>query len=285
MSDDHPERVAVLIPARDEVTSIRACLEAVLAQDLGADSLEVVVATGGSRDGTAELVQDLLARSQVALGHNVSDTDGSTSANLNAGLREVTAPIVCRVDARSLIPPDYVRRCREILLSRPEVAVVGGRQVTQPRDESATATGIARALNNRWAAGLSRYRRGARSGAADTVYLGAFRTEQLRRLGGWRPELPTNQDFDLNRRAAALGVVWFEAGLEVQYFPRESLRALWRQYRRFGAWKVRYWRLTEEHPRGRPSRALLRRDLFLLYELQGELPNGQCPGAFRVAAP
>ena len=107
--------------------------------------------------------------------------------------------------------------------ARPDVVVVGGAQIAVARDEDPTARGIARALNNRWGMGMSRYRRGAPSGPSDTVYLGAFRTEQLEAAGGWDEAFDTNQDFELNRRMGELGIVWFEASLEVGYRPRASL--------------------------------------------------------------
>lgn len=51
--------VSVLIPARDEATTIARCVRAAVAQD---DLLEVVVLDDGSVDGTAELAQDAGAR-------------------------------------------------------------------------------------------------------------------------------------------------------------------------------------------------------------------------------
>ena len=176
---------------------------------------------------------------------------GATPATLNAGLAEITAPVVCRVDARSLVPPHYVRTCVELLADRAELAVVGGAQLAVPRSPAALDLGIARALNNRFGMGLARYRRGAASGPADTVYLGAFRTDQLRRAGGWDERFATNQDFELNRRLGQHGTVWFESSLEVGYLPRPSVRELFEQYRRFGAWKVGYWRDTGDRPRPR----------------------------------
>jgi len=108
--------------------------------------------------------------------------------------------------------------------------------------------GIARALNNRWAMGFSRYRRGAPSGACDTVYLGAFRAGDLRAAGGWNLDFETNQDFELNRRLGRRGMIWYESGLDVGYVPRDSFRDLFRQYVRFGQWKVRYWYQTGDRP-------------------------------------
>lgn len=250
--------VTVLIPARDEARWIEECLASVVAQDYPPECVEVVVVIdGGSRDDTDVLAKEFLAGCGFAGAEVIRNPDGGTPGNLNAGLAIATGAIVCRVDARSRIPAAYVRRCVEILTARPEVAVVGGAQVAVAARDDAVGAGIARALNNRWGMGLSRYRRGAVSGPADTVYLGAFRTADLRDVGGWNEAFPTNQDFELNRRMAARGLVWFADDLAVGYVPRPDLRSLYAQYRRFGAWKVRYWRHTGDRPRPRQLALLL----------------------------
>ena len=248
----HEPLVTVLVPARDEAPHLRACIESIAAQDHPLDATEVIVVVdGASRDDTEVVAKDLLSAHDFAHIEVIVNPTGGTPSNLNTGLLHAAGEYLCRVDARSRIPVDYVRRCVAVLATRPEVVVVGGSQVAiEPRDD-AIGIGIARALNNRWGMGWSRYRRDAASGPADTVYLGAFRTRDLRRVGGWDPALTTNQDFDLNRRLARGGIVWFEAGLPVAYVPRSSMAELYRQYVRFGRWKVRYWRHAQDAPRPR----------------------------------
>jgi succinoglycan biosynthesis protein ExoA len=244
--------VTVLVPARDEASHLPECLAAIATQDHPLAQLEVVVVVDGATHDTSHAVAtELLERADYARATVMVNADGGTPGNLNLGLSRARGEVVCRVDARSVIPPDYVRRCAELLTTRPEISVVGGAQVAVVPRQDAHGAGIARALNNRWGMGGSRYRRGATSGPADTVYLGAFRTADLRAIGGWDVDLATNQDFDLNRRLGERGIVWFEAGLPVEYLPRPTVGDLYRQYRRFGRWKVRYWRHTGDVPRGR----------------------------------
>ena len=257
--------VSVVIPARNEETDIAACLQAVLDQDYPRDRIEVIVVDGDSSDRTVEVAEKLLAAADMRAAI-VANPVATTPSNLNTGLAEADGEILCRVDARSFIPPHYVRTCVEVLQARADVVVVGGAQIAVARDEDPTARGIARALNNRWGMGMSRYRRGAPSGPSDTVYLGAFRTEQLETVGGWDEQFDTNQDYELNRRMGELGTVWFDASLEVGYRPRASLVDLARQYRRFGSWKVRYWRRTGDRPRPRQL-ALLALPLVGLFGL------------------
>ena len=245
-----PIAVTVLVPARNEADDIAGCIDAIADQDLPLNRMEVIVVDGCSTDGTASIAEGALGLHPFAAGVVVSNPAASTPSNLNAGLAVARGAHLCRVDARSRVPRDYVRRCLAVLESRPDVVVVGGAQVATGRTGVVSA-GIARALNNPLGMGLARYRAGRPSGPSDTVYLGAFRTAELRRAGGWDERWPTNQDFELNRRLGRAGTVWFEAELPVGYVPRPTLVDLVRQYHRFGRWKVRYWRRTGDRPRPR----------------------------------
>jgi succinoglycan biosynthesis protein ExoA len=272
--------VTVLIPARDEEAWIGRCLEHVAGQDHPLELVEVVVVDGASTDATVVVAAEAMARLGLR-GHVVSNDAATTPSNLNLGLAGATGEVLCRVDARSFVQPHHVRTCVEVLAERPEVAVVGGAQQAVAVDRGPVGVGIARALNNRWSMGMARYRSGRSTGAADTVYLGAFRTAELRDAGGWDERLATNQDFELNRRMSAQGLVWFDERLRTGYVPRASLGLLWRQYRRFGAWKVRYWELTGDRPQPRQV-ALL--DAVPLAGVVGLAAAARRPAAVAVVA-
>lgn len=254
MSNDLP-LVSVVIPARNEERSIRDAIQSVAKQRYPVGSLEVVVVDGDSTDGT---VAEATAAADGAGFHRfevVPNPDAATPSNLNRGLAWAEGEILVRVDARSRIPDDYVSTLVDVLSTRPDVSVCGGSQVAIERSDRLVHRAIARALNNRLGMGGARYRRpGAASGPTDTAYLGVFRTDQLSEIGGWNPDYPTNQDFELNQRLARLGTVWFEAGLPVRYVPRATVGEIVRQYRRFGGWKVRYWR---DGHRPRPRQVVL----------------------------
>lgn len=243
--------VSVVIPARNEEAAIEAALERVLQQTYPLDCIEVVVVDGNSTDDTGARAKAILASAPLRRSAVVLNEQSTTPSNLNVGLQWAAGEILIRVDSRSLIPADYVERLVTVLTD-PSIAVAGGSQVAIARSQSLKDRAIARALNNRYAMGGSSYRsEGSPSGPVDTVYLGSFRTAQLREEGGWNEEFSTNQDFELNRRMAKQGDVWFESGLPVGYLGREQLRQIWHQYHRFGRWKARYWQTTGDRPQPR----------------------------------
>jgi glycosyltransferase involved in cell wall biosynthesis len=244
--------VTVLIPAAGEESTIGGCIAAVRDQSYPASDIEVIVVDSMFGDRTSEVAREALAASGFD-GTVLSNPGGTRPSNLNKALAAASGSVVCRVDARSRLPKHYVAECVRTLADRPDVAVVGGRQRALPGGAGSVERGIARALNNRWGMGAARYRTGQVAGPADTVYLGAFRTAELVRAGGWDERLPVNEDFELNRRMARYGLVWFDPTLEVGYLPRTALGALASQYVGFGRSKVRYWRATGDRPQLRQA--------------------------------
>jgi succinoglycan biosynthesis protein ExoA len=232
----------MIVPMLNESADIASCLDRIAAQDVGAARLELVLVDGASDDDTVAQARAAAERHGFARVVVCSNPLRRTSISCNRGLREATAPYVIRVDARSRIEPGYVAGCVRVLAEQPGVGVVGGAQVAVARASTRQARCIARALNNRLLMGFSRYRRGAASGPSDTVWMGAFRTAELRALGGWDDDTALNEDYELNERYRAAGfVVWFEASLRSGYLPRASVRLVGRQYRSFGRVKADGW--------------------------------------------
>ena len=88
-------------------------------------------------------------------------------------------------------------------------------------------------------AGPARFHHQGAAGFVETVYLGTFRREIVERVGGWAEDVGVNEDFDLNYRIRrAGGRIWYDPSLEVGYQPRETFKALARQYFRYGRSKA-----------------------------------------------
>jgi succinoglycan biosynthesis protein ExoA len=226
-----PRHVSVIIPARNEARYIGACVRSILAQDVDAE-LEVIVADGLSADGTGEIARDAGARV-------VTNPERTTPAALNRALAAASGDVILRFDAHSEMDARYVANCLRAL-DEEEAANVGGWCEVQGRNRWGDA--IATALASRMGVGNPRLwirPTSDRRVEVETVPFGCFPANVIRNAGGWRNDLLRNQDFELNHRLrAGGGRIVFDPAIRFTYRPRESLRALGRQYWQFGRWKA-----------------------------------------------
>jgi len=211
--------------------------------------VEVVLAAPGEECERLERLQPRGAIGRIVL---IENPGGQRSAGLNRAAHAAASPLLHRVDARSLPGVDHLHRCHARLTADARVGVVGGRQRPVAPEGGLWQRGMARALANPWVVGAPAYRRSGVGGEVDTVYLGAFRRDELLAIGGYDERLDANEDFDLCQRYRRGGaVVWLEHDLVVDYEARSRPDEVWRQYEAFGAAKVRYWRLRGDRPNGR----------------------------------
>lgn len=242
--------VTVLVPVLNESGDIEGCLDSLAAQEYPSEKVQIVVVDGGSADATIESVHRWSAQNErpVTL---LSNERPLTASSLNVGLAAADGDVIVRVDARARIGPRHLALAVAALADRTEVAVVGGGQWTRSRSDCWLDRSIARGLNNRLTTGFSRYRIARSAGSSDTVWMGAFRSADLRAIGGWDESVRVNEDWELASRFRGQGrVVWFDPGMTADYLPRRSLGALSRQYRVYGRVKGSMWRQGVQ-PQGR----------------------------------
>ncbi|HEX5443479.1 MAG TPA: glycosyltransferase family 2 protein [Pirellulales bacterium] len=125
MDDGALPSLTLLIVAHNEEQVLAARLENALAIDYPREKLQVVVASDGSRDGTAQI-----ARSFADCGVRLLDyqPNRGKSATLNAAWQELTTDLVLLSDANTFTAPDAARRLARWFAS-PEVGAVCGRLV------------------------------------------------------------------------------------------------------------------------------------------------------------
>ena len=240
-SDDRPTTlpadptVTVVIPCRNERSHIEDCLRGILEQTPPPGGFEVIVADGGSDDGTRAILEQLAAASA---GLRVIDNPRRiVSAGLNAAIRAARGRIIVRMDAHTRYAPDYVRECVAALAAS-GADNVGGPWVA--RGDRYLSRAIAAAFQSPFAAGGARGHDPDYAGPVDTVYLGCWPAATFRAHGLFDEELVRNQDDEHNLRLTrGGGRVWQSPRIRSWYTPRGSLVALFRQYSQYGYWKVR----------------------------------------------
>jgi succinoglycan biosynthesis protein ExoA len=245
--------VTVIVPAKDEESSVAACVESVLGQRH--QNLEVLVIDGGSSDRTREEVRRLERLDpRVRL---LESRDGGIPSSLNEGLRAARGRWIVRVDAHATVPPQYVDTLVGHLRTG-RWGGVGGRK--EGVGDGPVGRAIAAALGSRFGVGNSLYHYGVRPSRVDHVPYGAYPTSLLRQIGGWDEGLTANEDFELDYRLRRMGYeLLFDPSVSIAWRSRTDLPALFHQYRRYGRGKADVVRLhpTSMQPRHAAAPALV----------------------------
>jgi succinoglycan biosynthesis protein ExoA len=227
--------VSVVVPCHNEKDHIHACLRSILAQELSPEDFEIIVADGMSDDGTRDILKQLAAED---LRLRVIDNPGQmVSTGLNTAIRVARGAVIIRMDAHTEYAADYLRQCMAVLRET-GADNVGGPARTRCRGYIQSAIGAA--YHAPFAVGGARFHQVAYEGEVDTVPYGCWPRDVFERIGWFDEELLRNQDDELNLRLQRRGgKIWQSPRIKSWYRPRSSLRALFRQYRQYGYWKVR----------------------------------------------
>ncbi len=226
--------VSVIVPCRNERDAIEAFCADALGQSLPEGwQLQLIVADGGSDDGTLERLQAMaLAEPRLTL---VDNPQRIVSAGLNRALAVAGGAVIVRMDVHTRYAADYVAQCLQAL-ERSGADNVGGPWRAEGRHGWPGA--IAAAFQSRWVAGGARSRSLLYEGEVDTVYLGCWPRATFDRFGGFDEALVRNQDDEHNLRLVRGGArIWQSPAIRSVYCPRDSLGALWRQWLQYGYWK------------------------------------------------
>lgn len=227
--------VTIAMPCLDEAGFIEPCLRSVQAQTYPRERIEILVADGGSTDGTRAILERLALEDPRI--REIDNPDRVQAAGLNRILAEARGEIVVRMDVHCEYAPDYVEQCVTVL-ERTGADSVGGAQRCRGRTPFEKA--VCAALESPLGVGGAAYRSAGREGFVDTVFLGAYRRAVFERVGRWDPAAITNEDAELNQRLVRSGGrIYLSREVVVYYAPRDSFTALARQYFRYGRGRAR----------------------------------------------
>ncbi len=213
--------IAVILTVLNEAEALPRLLESLAAQTRRPD--EIVVAEGGSRDGTAAVLADYAGRF-AALGvplRVVAAAGANIAQGRNAAIAAAASDLIAATDAGVRCPPEWLARLTAPFAD-PAVMAVAGFFETDPVTVLETAMG-ATVLPEAQDINPATYLPSSRSVA--------FRRAAWAAVGGYPEWLDYSEDviFDLALRAK-FGPFVFVPEAAVRFRPRGSLRALARQY-------------------------------------------------------
>jgi GT2 family glycosyltransferase len=227
-------RISVMAPMYNEASHVEDLVADVAAQDW-AGEVELLVADGGSTDGSVERLRAAATRHRVVL-KVLENPERWVSHGLNRCIREASGDLIVRLDCHSRYPADYLRRCAAAA-EETGAENVGG--VFVPTGRTPMERAVAAATDSPFG-GVHWTRHGSDERVeTDTVPYGAYRPEAFELAGLFDESLVRNQDDEFNLRLRrAGGRVVLDPQIRVFYTPRGSFRRLFRQYYEYGRWKA-----------------------------------------------
>lgn len=201
-----------------------------------AGEVEVIVADGGSTDGSVPLLLAEAERLGLTL-RVIENPAGWVSQGLNRCIGVASGDLIVRADCHSRYPADYLLRCAGTSEAT-GADNVGG--VVIARGRTPIERAVASAMDSPFGGiGWTRHETAGGPVEVDTVTFGAFRPEAFRRAGLFDESLRRNQDDEFNLRLRRHGGrIVLDPSIKLFYTPRGSLRAVFRQYFEYGRWKV-----------------------------------------------
>lgn len=233
-----PSQILVVIPTLNEAAHIEATLRQL---GIGAPDMataRVVVADGGSTDGTRDIVSRLSeTHAGLVLAHNPKRLQSAGVNSAVADFAEARHRYLVRCDAHAFYPPGFLR---SVVTSLEETGADGLTVVMDSKGSGCFQRAAAWAADSKVGSGGSGHRAGTRSGWVDHGHHAGFRLSRFVEVGGYAEEFATNEDAEFDHRLRKVGGrIWLDASIRIGYVPRETPWKLARQYWKYGRGRAR----------------------------------------------
>lgn len=215
--------VSVVMTVKNDRQGCALALDSLAAQTRSPD--EIVVADGGSDDGTLEFLR---ARAETDTRLKVLELPGSNIAEgRNAAVQAAAGDIIAATDSGCRADPNWLENLIEPFEREVGVEFVAGVYRIESDTLFESVVGLATMRGQLEPVAPDRFNPSARSLAC---------TKALwRRAGGWPEWIRFSEDTLFDHKVRKMDVTWRLAdGAEVFWRPRGSFRALAKQFYRYG---------------------------------------------------
>jgi succinoglycan biosynthesis protein ExoA len=273
--------VSVVLPVFNEAGDLPRLLDQLHRQAPPPGGFEVLVVDGGSRDGTRELVMERAA-AWPAL-RLVDNPKRRSAPARNLGAQLARGEIILYVDGHCSIPrPDYLARLAAIFSDSGAACLCRPQPLTTLAEDRPWARAIAIARHSPLGHHPDSDIYGAEPRITQPHSAGAaYRREVFEAVGGFDERFDACEDVEFNHRVDRAGfTAYVHPDLAVDYRPRGSLAAFFRQMFRYGRGRGR---LAVRHPELVPRALVLASVLALGAAFLLVRPGGS-PGLALFAA-
>jgi succinoglycan biosynthesis protein ExoA len=243
MSDPYP-KLSVIVPVRNEEKYIARTLEFLLNQDYPKDKVEILVGIAESTDRTIEVVGEIAQRDDRVKPFRNPFSLSSGARSL--GAKMATGEIVIYVDGHVWIDNEQIFKNTARLLADQQVSILSRPQFLDTPENSLFQSAVSLARKSVIGHGLDSTIYTVEEKYVDPTSSGAtYRKEVFDRVGYFDPSFDACEDVEFNYRCSQAGFKSFiSMKVAVYYYPRSSLKDLYKQMIRYG---IGRFRLAKKH--------------------------------------
>ena len=234
----------VVVTTFNRCRLLRACLDALLAQEGVPGGHEIIVVDDGGRDGTAALLRTLSGRV-----HALRQPNRGWAAARNRGAQTARGDLLIFLDDDCLAPPGWLHRYAAAWAAYPEAEALAGRVACAP---GANLAGQVQYQGHVAIFDRLNAAHGASYHVAGPVTFGyganrSIRRAAFERLSGFDESLRYFEDLDFDLRLQATGArAWYDPDIVVDHSYRLSAWGRLRAAYYYGRSVVRFGRLHPE---------------------------------------
>ena len=190
--------LSVVMSAYNAERYLREAIDSIVAQTFG--DFEFIIVDDGSKDSTLSILRDYESRDERF--KIISRPNKGLTVSLNEALAAVRAPIVARMDADDIALPERFAKQITFLAEHPEVVLLG--TCVELIDPFGVHIGNVNYPTDH--AGIDARLLAGEGGAVPHLAC-MYRTDVVRKIGGYREQFNNSEDLDLWLRLAEVGQV------------------------------------------------------------------------------
>jgi len=226
--------LSVILAIRNEGKYIIGTLKSIIESNV---DMEIIVSDGMSNDNTRDIVYELArSHSNITL---IMNENKYMSHGFNRALTNAKGDYILMLGGHSRLTKNYINDALNIGYKIDTDCVSG---IMQTASNGIFGSTISIAQISFFGVGGVKFRDASINDGSyvDTGVFGLYKREVFEKIGGLDEELIRNQDDEFNFRLIQNGgKIWLEPSIKSVYYPRNSLKKLFKQYFLYGFFKVR----------------------------------------------
>lgn len=197
-------KVSFAIVAYNEEKTLPRLLEDLHGQDYPHEKIQVLLIDSMSTDATWQIMErfaeDARDFAQVLV---LKNPGKNIPCGHNVALDHYTGDALVRVDAHASMPPEFIRKNVEVLISGEDVC--GGRRPNIIDDETPWKRTLLCAEQSMFGSSIAPYRNSSKKMYTKSLFCGMYRREVYDTVGRYNELLPRSEDNDMTYRVRAAG--------------------------------------------------------------------------------